>query len=697
MKLNLSLVATACLGVYLTLTPGCAALRPVDGVPARYVPDALKAEGRSGKRTINLSLLGQTPPPAYQVDTGDVLAVYIENFLGRPDQAPPVQLPQQLQTNNEAVPSLGFPLPVREDGTIALPVVGNLPVRGLTLQQAENAVRRAVTIDRQLVKPHLTISVTLQRPRMTRILVFRQEGAIAGPQTLAAGQLNLGNLKRGTGKVVQLSAYHNDVLTALSETGGMPGTDVENTVYIVRARTAYLRNSGQHHHALSSHSQPSDGKLALASEKPVIRAQSPSGNYRSSAASDNRHANPYGGRYQSAGWGFSQPEAVGASDGPATSSYSSADYANPGPAEPQGYYDSSADQYGPRANSYCHNQPAAYGQQAGYAAEFPSASNITPASYGHDYRQAPGSYSQSAPLSISPTGPVQQSNLATATSPVVQTSNQAPAYGQFVPVQPGSSGPAGQMGQPLAPAPGFSAAPGPYAASTFAPNPQMPDQPHFDADPTATAPTTTPQWNPWQQQLGGQLTQAPPFETFDDVDTIDSPRIIRIPLRLAPGEQIEFLPEDVLLYDGDVIYIESRDTEVFYTGGLLGGGQFTLPRDMDINVMEAISLAQGVGRGQSVSRGLASTGGSSALNGDVSISASEVIILRPLPDGTQIPIKVDLYKAVRDPAERVIIQPGDYILLQYTRLEAFGAFIERHLLEGALFGVAAAQLNSGGN
>jgi Polysaccharide biosynthesis/export protein len=686
MKLNFSLVATACFGVSLTLTAGCAALRPVDGVPARYVPDALKAEGRSGKRTINLSLLGQTPPPAYQVDTGDVLAVYIENFLGRPDQAPPVQLPQQLQTNNEAVPSLGFPLPVREDGTIALPVVGNLPVRGLTLQQAENAVRRAVTVDRQLVKPHLTISVTLQRPRMTRVLVFRQEGAIAGPQTLAAGQLNLGNLKRGTGKVVQLSAYHNDVLTALSETGGMPGTDVENTVYIVRARTAYLRNRGQHHAALGSRSQHTHGKLASASEKPIIRAQSPSNNYRTSAASGNPPTNPYGGRYQSAGWGFSQPNSIGTPAGPVTSRYPSSGFAGAAQAEPQDYYDSSADQYSPQTIEYGYDQPESYAQQASDYAEFPTPSNIAQATYGHDYRQEASNYQQSQALDASPSGPV------------VQTSNQTPGYGQFVPVQPGSSSPIGQMGQQPAMTPGFSAAaPTPYAASAYAPGPQAQVQPNYNGGPTAALPPATPQWNPWQQQLGGQLTQAPPFETFDDVDTIDSPRIIRIPLRLAPGEQIEFLPEDVLLYDGDVIYIESRDTEVFYTGGLLGGGQFTLPRDMDINVMEAISLAQGVGRGQAVSRALASTGGSSALNGDVSISASEVIILRPLPDGTQIPIKVDLYKAVRDPAERIIIQPGDYILLQYTRLEAFGAFIERHLLEGALFGVAAAQLNNTGN
>jgi hypothetical protein len=54
---------------------------------------------------------------------------------------------------------------------------------------------------------------------------------------------------------------------------------------------------------------------------------------------------------------------------------------------------------------------------------------------------------------------------------------------------------------------------------------------------------------------------------------------------------------------------------------------------------------------------------------------------------------VNLYRARRYPAERINIQPGDYIIVQYTKAEAVGAFIERHILESALFGVAAAQVN----
>ena len=117
-----------------------------------------------------------------------------------------------------------------------------------------------------------------------------------------------------------------------------------------------------------------------------------------------------------------------------------------------------------------------------------------------------------------------------------------------------------------------------------------------------------------------------------------------------------------------------------------------MPRDYDIDIIEAISLAQSSNTQQNAQ--LRNVGGISSLNQDVTISASEAIILRKLPHGQQARIKVDLYKAVRYPTERVLIVPGDFIILQFTKTERFWAFIERHLLEGALFGVAGAAVSN---
>jgi hypothetical protein len=181
---------------------------------------------------------------------------------------------------------------------------------------------------------------------------------------------------------------------------------------------------------------------------------------------------------------------------------------------------------------------------------------------------------------------------------------------------------------------------------------------------------------------------------FSTLPTMDDPNVIRIPVRLGEGEFPDVSEDDITLYDGDIVFIESRDTEVFYTGGLLGGGQFTLPRDYDVTLTQAISIAQGQATTASSPRGV---GGVSALNSDVTISPSHVVVLRTLPDGRRFPIEVDLYRALRRQQEDILIQPGDMIILQYTKVEAVAAFFERHLLEGALFGVAAAQWQTGNN
>ena len=175
-----------------------------------------------------------------------------------------------------------------------------------------------------------------------------------------------------------------------------------------------------------------------------------------------------------------------------------------------------------------------------------------------------------------------------------------------------------------------------------------------------------------------------------DIGLVDGRRIIRIPIRLGPDEHIDIRKEDIILHDGDIVFIEARDTEVFFTGGLLGGGQFTLPRDFDLDILQALSIATSRVGTTGAARQI---GGVSALNSDVTISPSNVIIIRKLPEGGEIPIKIDLYRARNDLSERIAIQPGDYIYLQYTTCEAVAAFVDRHLLEGALFGLFAQQVN----
>lgn len=185
------------------------------------------------------------------------------------------------------------------------------------------------------------------------------------------------------------------------------------------------------------------------------------------------------------------------------------------------------------------------------------------------------------------------------------------------------------------------------------------------------------------------------FAGFDP--TIDNPNVVKIPVRLAEGEMPHVTEEDITLHDGDIVFIESRETEVFYTGGLLGGGQYTLPRDYDLRVLEAVSIAESRNlSGGGGTATLRTVGGVSSLNQDVATSASRVVILRHLPNGRRVAVEVDINKAMRYQEENILVQPGDMLILQYTLPEAVAAFTQRFLLEGALIGIATSMFTTGG-
>lgn len=157
----------------------------------------------------------------------------------------------------------------------------------------------------------------------------------------------------------------------------------------------------------------------------------------------------------------------------------------------------------------------------------------------------------------------------------------------------------------------------------------------------------------------------------------DDPSIIKIPLRIERGTTPAFRPEDVILEEGDVVYIESREAEVFYTGGLLPGGEFPIPRDYDLDVLGAMALA---GTGVAAQRGSLFGGGIGGIAGSIGgVPPGRVYIVRPLPCNGQVTIEVDIAKAINDPRERPLIQPGDTLILQYKPEEellnfSLGAF-----------------------
>jgi protein involved in polysaccharide export with SLBB domain len=139
--------------------------------------------------------------------------------------------------------------------------------------------------------------------------------------------------------------------------------------------------------------------------------------------------------------------------------------------------------------------------------------------------------------------------------------------------------------------------------------------------------------------------------------------VMQIPLRAPAGTPLPLRAEDVILHDGDVVFIPAREERLFYTGGLLPPGQHLLPRDTDLDVLEAVARVRGpLFNGAFATSNLA---GTMLLPGLGQPSPSLLTVVRRLPDGCgQVSIRVDLNRAMKDARERILVQPGDFLVLQ---------------------------------
>ncbi len=413
---QMAIVAAILVSMSLT---GCTALfSPIDTIPASRVPPQFLAEPQANKVPIDVARLRQPKPEFYTLDSEDVLGVFVEGVLGQFEEAPPVQLPAP---DSDLPPAIGFPVPVREDGTLSLPLVKPIPVRGLTIQQAEALIQRAYRGGSEpILKEDGRIIVTLMRERTYRVFVVRQDNSqsIRGQQFQGVGQTQQVTDRSdlsSRGFVLQMPAYQNDVLNALSQTGGLPGVNARAEVKILRGeRLATARR---------------DEEMAE-----FFRTQNP--------------------------------------------------------------------------------------------ADFP--------------------------------------------------------YGKLPSIA-------------------------------------------------------------------------------------DETNVIKIPLRLKPGQVPDVRPEDVILRDGDIVYVETRETDVYYTGGLLGGGEFPVPRDYDLDILAAVSLA-GTRIGSAQQTGL--LGGAAA-----TVPPTELILLRRIPGNRQLAIRIDLNSTINDPRQRLLVKAGDTLILRYTPQEEVLNFV----------------------
>jgi protein involved in polysaccharide export with SLBB domain len=215
--------------ILLTFVSGCS-LVAQSAVPVDRIPEWMLEEPKALREPINLISLRADPPETYLLGPRDILGAFVEGVLGSSDSTPPIHFPN----DGDMPPALGFPVPVREDGKLYLPLIGPVPVSGLTIAQAEEEVRRRYIDNQILSRDTAKIILTLIRKRTNQVLVVREDSAGGG----AAGVVLVGPSKRGSVTTVDMPVDESDVMHALAKSGGLPGLDAKNEVVILRGKFA---------------------------------------------------------------------------------------------------------------------------------------------------------------------------------------------------------------------------------------------------------------------------------------------------------------------------------------------------------------------------------------------------------------------------------------------------------------------------
>ena len=175
-----------------------------------------------------------------------------------------------------------------------------------------------------------------------------------------------------------------------------------------------------------------------------------------------------------------------------------------------------------------------------------------------------------------------------------------------------------------------------------------------------------------------QIPQALPANHGTQAALDQSGRFVRIPLRARPGELPSIRPEDIILRTGDIVFIEARTGEFFYTDGILPAGEHVVPRDYDLHVVDAVARVGGPIVNSGVNPN--NIQGMVLGTGFGFPSPSLLTVVRRVPGGGQVPILVDLNRALRNPHENILVQPGDVLILQEKPSEALARYITESVL-----------------
>ena len=226
----------------LTAVTGCHSIHcQSESIPASRLPCALRGVSRSCQTPFPVTSLGQHKPDAHVIGPGDKLSVYVYGVIpASRDESPIIQRTQPVNQRyyppNGSVSgaTIGLPMMVEADGTLELPLIGPVNVAGMTFPEAARHLKKLYR-DEEVVKEGTErVQISLVTPRVNRVVVIREDTPASGVALAPAGQVD--HIHRGSGEVIDLPIYENDVLHALAATGGLPGTDAAREVWVFKRR-----------------------------------------------------------------------------------------------------------------------------------------------------------------------------------------------------------------------------------------------------------------------------------------------------------------------------------------------------------------------------------------------------------------------------------------------------------------------------
>ncbi|NET72626.1 MAG: sugar ABC transporter substrate-binding protein [Sphaerospermopsis sp. SIO1G2] len=104
-----------------------------------------------------LNVIVQPPPGIYRLGIGDSISVIVQRF-----------------------PDLSFQATINPEGNITVPLLGDISLTGLTLKEAENKIR--IGLDRYVINPIIYLSLAGQRPNLSFQAPVNQDGNVIIPQ-----------------------------------------------------------------------------------------------------------------------------------------------------------------------------------------------------------------------------------------------------------------------------------------------------------------------------------------------------------------------------------------------------------------------------------------------------------------------------------------------------------------------------------